>query len=125
MLKDDFFSITAINIESDSIDAILELNEKHKIFKGHFPGHPVVPGACMFQMVKEITKIAVGSEIQLRKADDIKFLMMLNPNENKIIQAKLNYKEENGKINISASFLKGNSICFKFKGMFQAKNLPG
>ena len=125
MLKDDFFYITAINIENDSIDAMLELNKKHKIFKGHFPGHPVVPGACMFQMVKEITEIAVGSEIQLRKADDIKFLMMINPNENKIIQARLNYKEDDGKINISASFLKDNSICFKFKGMFQARNLPG
>ena len=119
MLKDDFFTIIEINKEGNSINAIVEINENHSIFKGHFPEHPVVPGVCIFQMVKEIAELSSGQELQLTKASEIKFLGIIDPNEKKPIRMSLNYEKENEGINFSAILLKDTSVCFKFKGIFK------
>jgi len=71
MLKDDFFYIQSVNDEQGVISAMLEINPSHKIFQGHFPGQPVVPGVCMMEMVKEITEMVTGKEMFLQKADNI------------------------------------------------------
>lgn len=119
MLKDDFFTITEMNIEGNSINAILKINENHAIFQGHFPEHPVVPGVCIFQMVKELAELSSSQELQLTKASEIKFLGVIDPNEKKTLQLSLNYEKENEGINVSASLLKETSVCFKFKGIFK------
>ena len=119
MLKDDFFTITKMNIEGNSINAILKINENHAIFQGHFPEHPVVPGVCIFQMVKELAELSSSQELQLTKASEIKFLGVIDPNEKKTLQLSLNYEKENEGINVSASLLKETSVCFKFKGIFK------
>ena len=119
MLKDDFFTITTLATENDTISASLELNEKHKIFDGHFPGKPVVPGVCMLQMVKEATEAALGNKLLLTRAEELKFLMIIDPAECRKLEMLLKYiREKNGKIIIEASLLKDRSVCFKFKGQF-------
>ncbi|MEO6836871.1 MAG: 3-hydroxyacyl-ACP dehydratase [Ginsengibacter sp.] len=108
-----------MNIEGNSINATLEINEKHKIFLGHFPEHPVVPGVCIFQMVKEIVELSSEKELQLSTASEIKFLGIIDPNEKKTLRMSLNYEKENDGINVSASLLKDTTLCFKFKGIFK------
>jgi len=120
MLKDDFFTISSIQKENNSFKIMLELNAMHKIFEGHFPGQPVVPGACMLQMVKEVTEIILIKKIQLTKADNIKFLLLINPNEHKALLMTLTCNiSEDGIANVSANLSNGSSVCFKFSGSFQ------
>ena len=120
MLKDDFFTISSIQKENNSFKILLELNAIHKIFEGHFPGQPVVPGACMLQMVKEVTEIILNKKIQLIKADNIKFLLLINPNEYRTLQMDLTFNiSEDGIANVSVNLSNGSSVCFKFTGSFQ------
>ena len=54
MLLNDFFKIIETDYSKDnpgSFKVTIELNDKHKIFKGHFPGKPVLPGICKIQTV--------------------------------------------------------------------------
>jgi len=120
MLKDDFFTISSIQKENNSFRIMLELNAMHKIFEGHFPGRPVVPGACMLQMVKEVTEIILNKKIRLIMADNIKFLLLINPNEHRTLQMGLTFNiSEDGIANVSANLSNGSSVCFKFSGSFQ------
>ena len=73
MLKDSLYTIQNITEENNTIEAIIELEEHHDIFQGHFPGQPVLPGVCMLQMTKEILEIFFNYKVQLSKADDILF----------------------------------------------------
>ncbi len=119
MLQNDFFSFTAPQIDNNSVTTNIELNGAHKIFEGHFPQHPIVPGVCMMQMVKEVIEAVIGKETNLLKADNIKFLTMIDPRENKSL--RLNYKfiiPEEGKISIDAQLFNSNTTFFKFKGAF-------
>ena len=54
LLINDFFYLRSSTHSNEIINAQLQLNPAHRVFEGHFPGQPVVPGVCMVQMIKEI-----------------------------------------------------------------------
>ena len=119
MLVNDFFTVSKLEEEGFEIRAELVINANHKIFEGHFPGHPVVPGVCMMQMVKEIIEKIIGEKTDLVRAGEMKFLAIINPKENNMIRATLKYNiEENGNMAVSATLFKESLIHFKFKGLF-------
>jgi len=116
-LLNDFFFILHQELAADSVKAKISINQHHKIFEGHFPGMPVVPGACMVQVILEIMEMAAGKQVRLTEADAIKFLSMMNPKENKEIDVMISYVEEPGRILINANLFSGSLIFFKLKGV--------
>lgn len=119
MLLNDFFIIRNTESSPTEIWAELVINAGHKIFEGHFPGQPVVPGVCMMQIVKEILEQVTGKPTNLVQAADMKFLAVINPVENNLVQTTIHYtSDENGIINVTASIYKDELVHFKFKGHF-------
>jgi 3-hydroxyacyl-[acyl-carrier-protein] dehydratase len=119
ILANDFFVIRSISKGESYVKAELEINSSHKIFEGHFPGQPVVPGVCMMHMIKEILEIVLEKETRLTKADHLKFLSVINPMENNIVNAELKYTIEKGYgIHLTATLVTSTATCFKFKGIF-------
>ena len=116
-LLNDFFFILQQELASDSVKAKISINQHHKIFEGHFPEMPVVPGACMVQIILEIMEAVAGKRVRLIEADAIKFLRVMNPKENKEIDVMINYIEEPGKFLINANLFSGSLIFFKLKGV--------
>ena len=122
MLKDSLYIIHKITAENNSIEAVVELKEEHEIFKGHFPSQPVLPGACMLQMIKEISEAGLTVKLQLIKADDIKFLQMIVPESNTVLLFSIQYNfKESLLINVSAKIVKADVICCKLKALYQVK----
>ncbi len=118
MLKNSLYQIAHITHNDVSVQAELTLNSEHKIFNGHFPGQPVLPGACMLQILKEVLEVGLGEKLRLKKADQMKFLTMVDPDKDKELKLDATYsKLENNHLMISAS-LAQNAVCFKFKGTF-------
>lgn len=125
MLQGDFFNISNVETAGFDIKADLAINAAHKIFEGHFPGHPVVPGVCMMQMIKEIMEQVLGKKTNLATASELKFLAIIDPQENTNIQTAIKYHtEENGNIAVVATLYKEDRIFFKFKGQFDFQK-PG
>ena len=119
MLLNDFFTIKEKVSSATEIWAALVINSNHKIFEGHFPGQPVVPGVCQMQMIKEIIEEVIGKETNLVKASDLKFLAVINPRENNLVHASIKLNtEESGAINVTASIFKDELVHFKIKGTF-------
>jgi 3-hydroxyacyl-[acyl-carrier-protein] dehydratase len=119
MLKDDFFTITACSGEYPSFTVQLALNARHRIFEGHFPGQPVVPGVCLVQMVKEVTETVLGGgAMRLAKAGQIKFIALLDPGKAGILELKLDCeRREDGSVGVNAIMRAGKKTCFKFDGV--------
>ena len=67
MLQGDFYHINSTGC--------IVFNAEHPVFKAHFPSQPVVPGACLLQMVEEIT----GNKIIGVK--NLKFLCPITPDK--------------------------------------------
>ena len=120
MLKNDLYIIKNISGTGSSLEAVIELNEKHKIFEGHFPGQPVLPGACMLEITRELFETFLEKTLQLVQADDIRFSAMVDPITNKELRFSIQYKlAEIQYININAKILKPDDVvCCKIKASF-------
>jgi 3-hydroxyacyl-[acyl-carrier-protein] dehydratase len=118
-ITNDIFSIDSITHENGIISAILGINTQSEIFKGHFPGQPVVPGACMLQVVKDVLQNALSTGFQLKKAGNLKFVSMIVPSLNDMIQLELTYKFiDDTTVSANAKLISNDVICFKFQGSF-------
>lgn len=115
MVLDSLFMVNDFSVKETEINALLVLNESHEIFKGHFPGQPVVPGVCMMQSVKELVERHVKQKLTLVEADNIKFLSVIDPRENKEIQAKISYVKNDSQLSVNASLFAGTVTFFKLK----------
>ncbi len=61
----------------------LSLSDKyHSIFKGHFPGNPVVPGACSLDAVLEGVRRLGVTDQSVTKIRRVKWLCPLLPSSN-------------------------------------------
>ena len=121
MLKNNLYIIKRISEAGSSIEALVELDEHHKIFEGHFPDNPVLPGACMIQMVKELLETFFGRNLQLTKADDIKFSAIVDPTVNKELTFSIHHNlSTTHSINANAKVLKqDDTVCCKIKASFK------
>lgn len=81
MLKDKFFTIKEKTTEEENFKFIVALNKEHKIFDGHFPNMPVVPGVCTLQMIKECTEEILGKKLQYNNIANCKFSAMIVPTD--------------------------------------------
>jgi 3-hydroxyacyl-[acyl-carrier-protein] dehydratase len=119
MLQGDFFEITTVEVTGENVKADLVINAGHKIFEGHFPQQPVVPGVCMMHMIKEIIEQVIEKKTNLVSANEMKFLAIIDPVQNNNIQASLKYTTAiDGGIAVTATLFKDEVIHFKFKGLF-------
>lgn len=119
MLQGSFYTVLNSQSNNGSVSALLELNPDHHIFEGHFPGIPVVPGVCMMQMVKELVEDSLGLRLRLSKADHLKFLTIINPRQNKSLQANISISTDSHQhVQVSATFSHEETVFFKFKGGF-------
>lgn len=121
MLKNSLYIIKTISSANTTIKAEVELNAQHKTFEGHFPGQPVLPGACMLQMVKEILQTFLNVQLQLIKADEIKFLSVIQPTgENLHFSIEYDFTES-GVLKIAAKIIVNEVVCFKMRSLFSQK----
>jgi len=122
MLLNDFYKIIKTDYSKDNPDSFhvkIELNGRHKIFKGHFPGNPVVPGVCIIQIVKEILLKLLKKNLFLSEGINIKFISVIKPDINKILNIDYKIKQENNIFRVRALISFKERIFFKFKGKFR------
>lgn len=120
-VHNDLFTINQIDHKDNSITALLGIDTESEILKGHFPGHPVVPGACMVQIVKEVLEAALKTTLRLKKADQLKFMCLIDPTAlNGNVQLDIDYRlEEDNTVYAAGKLTDGETVCFKLQGTFQ------
>lgn len=80
MVLKDFYKILSEEKISDSKHNItILINEKHEVFKGHFPGNPIMPGVCMIQIIKELTEKITQEALMIHTLSNVKFMALINP----------------------------------------------
>ncbi len=82
-LKNSLYTIVAVTADAGVSQPrfSLLLNAGHPIYKAHFPGWSVTPGACIVQIALELLEEAVGKELEIAEVRDVKFLAVISPDE--------------------------------------------
>ncbi len=115
----DFYTVTDFKNVDTSIQARIKVNAEHKIFLGHFPNQPVVPGVCMMQIVKELVENETKIKLLLAQADTMKFLAVWIPSINEQIEASIAYEKKETGIMINGSLFSGDTTFFKIKAFLK------
>ena len=118
--SENLFIINALNRREGSVTALISINKQSHIFKGHFRGQPVVPGACMLQLIRDVLEKALEKPLQLKRAASIKFLSMIDPYVTNEVQLDILYKVgDDSSLAVAAKLAAGDVICLKFQGCFE------
>lgn len=115
ILLEDFYTFLYHEPAPGSVKAKISINRNHKILKGHFPGLPIVPGVCMMQIVREVMEVMTKRSLSIVAADSMKFLSVINPEQNQEVDVTVTYTELDDKYLINATLFSGEITFFKIK----------
>lgn len=119
MLIKDLYSIQSFEFEEQTVNATINLNKHHRVFEGHFPGNPVMPGVCMIQMVKELTEKAIRKSLFLAVTSNVKFMAIINPEKNDTIELIIDIKEEDGVVKVKNTTSFEDTLALKLNATFK------
>lgn len=119
MLIEGLYSIIDFKQEDSRVTASVKLNKAHKVFEGHFPGNPIMPGVCTIQLIKEITEQAIGKELFLSVTSNVKFMAIINPEKNDTLQLVLDISENEGTIKVKNTTSFDDTLALKLNATFK------
>jgi 3-hydroxyacyl-[acyl-carrier-protein] dehydratase len=122
MLQNDLYTIRDFGLSEtgDKISAKILLNKEHPVFKGHFPGNPILPGACTVQITLELLEKGIGKELMLTKASNIKYLGFINPVTTPEVLFDLAIKNtDTGLIGCNTTVSLSGTVLCSFKGEYK------
>jgi len=115
LLLNDLYTIQSVSAMEKTIRASVLLRAEHAIFKGHFPGQPILPGVCMLEMISEITGNHLQQSFRIKAAPFIKFLNMIDPEKDPLIHFEIKYDSSPDKTLIQGNISSGSRVFMKFQ----------
>lgn len=121
MLLTDFYTIQKIETgENGKYCAFIHLNKEHEIFKGHFPGNPILPGVCTMQIIKELTETVVQKKLILSRAINVKFMALINPDVTPNLRLELDIETlETGEVKVKNSTYFDTTLALKLSNTYK------
>ena len=98
----------------------LSLLEDCPVFKGHFPGFPVLPGASIIEIVRELASGMAGREICFSAMRSVKFMKMISPEDSLFVTVDMD--TENSSLHSSVSV--NGEECVKINAVFNYPDMP-
>ena len=81
-LEGNFYNIDKIEtFENNSYVVKATLIPNHKIYEGHFPSQPVVPGVCTLTIIRECLGKILSREVSFKTIKECKYLSALIPED--------------------------------------------
>lgn len=123
MLSGDFFRIGKTDQTDGHVTASITLNSEHRVYQGHFPGMPVVPGVCQVQIVKEVLCHCLNNAFLLSESRVCKFINMMNPLDVIHLKCEISWSVTSQEdISFSGELSDENRIYLKIKGTLKKEN---
>lgn len=119
MLIEGLYKVEGIDKIEKGISAKVHLDKNHEIFKGHFPGNPVMPGVCMIQIIKELTEEATGKNLFLSVSSNIKFMAIINPEKNPDLLILIDITEGDGEVKVKNVTSFDETVALKLNATFK------
>jgi len=120
-LLTDFYQVLSKSAPTaNSLNAEIELNAGHPIFRGHFEQMPVTPGVCQTQIIKELLQEALGQDLFMAEGSNIKFTGMIVPTQHPRVFVELSWKPVENAWVSEGRIYHESTIFTKFKGSFKS-----
>jgi len=119
-MSDKLYSVEKIEeISEGRWSSEIRIDKNSKVFDGHFPGHPVLPGVFMLEIIASVLSEITAGGRRLVEGDNIKFLSVLDPVIDSNVSVAVSFTVSEDRVYNVKSEMSGNGKTFlKFKGKF-------
>ncbi|MBR6249969.1 MAG: hypothetical protein IKR17_02100 [Bacteroidales bacterium] len=76
----DFYNIISNSSDGNRHSYVVKINANHRVFEGHFPGNPIVPGVMSLMMIRECAERQLGRTTHFAYIKDVKYIQAIVPN---------------------------------------------
>ncbi len=94
--------ISDLKCEGQKGEATIRFSSADPLFRGHFDYQPIVPGVALMDAVVQIVSHVRGKELRLKKASNVKFFQVVQPEQT--FHLKMEWSEQRGFIKVQARF---------------------
>lgn len=108
---------------SSSAGFLVTVDKSHRIFAGHFPGTPVLPGVCTLQIIKDCLFSLTGESLVFSDISQCKFTGMVDPRIDEKLSVNISKQKISDSlllINATVSVTDTGRIILKLKGKCSA-----
>lgn len=120
MILEDFYEVSNTSLAGNDAVTTLKVNKEHEIYKGHFPGRPVTPGVVLMQLFKEEAERIFGINLQLVRADNVKFTAVFDPTQENELILESNLTESGEFIKLKGIAKNKTGIVLKISSLYKA-----
>lgn len=118
----DLFTYKLLEKNEEKIKTEIAINYGHRLFEGHFPRKPILPGVCQLYAVKQTMEQALDILLQMNEASVLKFQRMITPETAKELICNIDFVKDEDNFKTQATLSdKTEQIFFKLKANFRKK----
>ncbi len=120
VLKKFYKVLSEEKISDYKYNITILVNEKHEIFKGHFPGNPIMPGVCMIQIIKELTEKITQETLMIQTLANVKFMALINPEVNPELRLELDITTtEDNLVKVKNTTYFNDTVALKLSNVYK------
>lgn len=94
----------------------IALLQECDIYTGHFPGHPVCPGVCNIQIVKECAERLVGKSLRIGYIRQCRLITLATPVICPELVVRIKLESVEAGYSIVATIVDAEHIYMEYKG---------
>lgn len=124
LLLGSLFQLRApLQAEPGRLRAQLRLDPGHAVFRGHFPGRPVLPGVCVLTAAQEVLQQHLAQPLLLRSCSSVKFLHPIDPLLTPALELTVDFTRQGYFLDFQASVQHEQQPLCRLAGRLQANLL--
>ncbi|HEX9980502.1 MAG TPA: 3-hydroxyacyl-ACP dehydratase [Flavobacterium sp.] len=123
MLLENFYKVVSLDqADNQKHTAVIEVNPAHDVFKGHFPGNPVMPGVCMMQIIKELTEKITSRKLVMQSLSNVKFMALINPDVTPELRIELDIVADDELVKVKNTTMFNDTTALKLSSVYKRQN---
>lgn len=116
-LNEGYYDTRDLAVKEGQLETKIRFNPAHPLFAGHFPGRPVVPGVCVFEIIREVLREATGMQASVQSIASVKYMRPLLPDGLFSHSLHLSWDPASGQqLSTDADIRSGDTVCVKIRG---------
>ena len=114
----ELYNIKSIDNNNNKLISVVSIDKNHKVFEGHFPEQPILPGVIELEIIKTIISKFFKTTIRLKYVKNAKFMTLLQPDEIEQFIVNIDYSTVEEGINVKSVIKDYSKVYLKFSGIF-------
>lgn len=116
LLEHKYFEVTSESHDNDTARFVVRLLPDCDVYRGHFPGHPVSPGVCNIEMVRECFARLCDGTPRIATIDRCRFTAVASPSACPELRIAMSWTRDALGYHLVAEVADGSMKYMDFKG---------